>query len=160
MKRIIRLTMIIIAMCLFSPAITSAKDRQQREERRTPEQIDEMQANHIATRLKLDDENKAKFVTVYCSLQKAMRDLDSKNIRTTQSMSDEEVENAILSRFDRSQKILDIRRRGYDEYRAFLSPKQIEQVYQLEKQTKKRLAERHSKKGERPKDKGRRPKGN
>lgn len=155
MKKIIRLTMLIIAVCLVSPAIASAKDRQQREERKSPEQIDEMQADHIATRLKLDDETKAKFVSVYCALQKEVRDVDGKNIRTNSDMTDEEVENAILTRFDHSQKILDIRRRGYNEYRKFLSPRQIEKVYRLEKQTKKRLSERRAdrSKGKTPKDK-------
>lgn len=146
MKRTIRLIMLVLAVCLVSPAIASAKDRKQREERRTPEQIAEMQAGHIATRLKLDEETKAKFISVYCELQKEVRAVNDKNIRPTSEMSDEEIESAILARFERSQKILDIRRRGYDEYRKFLSPRQIEQVYRLEKQTKKRLFEHKSKK--------------
>lgn len=144
MKRTIRLIMLVLAVCLVSPTIASAEERQQRKERKTPEQIAEMQARHIASRLKLDEETAARFSGVYCAIQKSVRELNEKNIRTTPTMTDEEVENAILSRFERSQKMLDIRRRGYDEYRKFLTPRQIEEVYRLEKQTKKRLFEHKS----------------
>lgn len=145
MKRTIRLIMLVLAVCLVSPAIASAEKRQQREERKSPEQIAEMQGRHIASRLKLDEEMTARFLGVYCAIQKAVREVGDKNTGTTPTMTEEEVENVILSRFDRSQKILDIRRRGYDEYRKFLTPRQIEEVYRLEKQTKKRLSERAAK---------------
>lgn len=49
----------------------------------------------------------------------------------------------IQNRFDRSQKLLDIRKKYYDEYSKFLTQKQIERVYELEKQMMKRLSDRH-----------------
>ena len=63
-------------------------------------------------------------------------------------MTDAEAEQAIKSRMERSQKILDLREKYYKEYNKFLSPKQIQRVYELEKQSMKRLA-RHGKMGKR-----------
>ena len=54
-------------------------------------------------------------------------------------MTDAEVEKNIKERFAHSRKLLDIREKYYDVYRSFLSPKQIQRVYELEKQVMKRL---------------------
>ena len=47
--------------------------------------------------------------------------------------TDAEVEQAIKARFAQSRKILDIREEYYNEFRKFLSPKQIQKMYNMEK---------------------------
>ena len=57
--------------------------------------------------------------------------------------TDAEVEARIKARFEQSRKILDIREKYYKEYRKFLSPKQIQRIYTVEKRCKNRMR-RHS----------------
>ena len=45
-------------------------------------------------------------------------------------------------RFERSQKVLDIRNKYYQEFSKFLTQKQIEQMYDKERKMMKRLSER------------------
>jgi hypothetical protein len=70
-------------------------------------------------------------------------------------MTDAEAEQAIKQRMERSQKILDLREKYYGKYSQFLSPKQIERVYELERQAMQRLA-RHGKTSHRHQQKTRR----
>ena len=56
--------------------------------------------------------------------------------------SDAEVDRAIQERFERSEQILAIRKKYYKEYRRFLSPQQVERIYQLERRTMGRLGRR------------------
>lgn len=57
--------------------------------------------------------------------------------------TDTEVEARIKARFAQSRKILDIREKYYKEYRKFLSPKQIQRIYTVEKRCKNKM-KRHS----------------
>ena len=57
--------------------------------------------------------------------------------------TDAEVEARIKARFDQSRKILDVREKYYKEYRKFLSPKQIQRIYTVEKRCKNKM-KRHS----------------
>lgn len=47
------------------------------------------------------------------------------------------------NRFDHSKRILAIREKYYEEYSKFLSQKEIEQVYELERQAMRRLSQRN-----------------
>lgn len=55
-------------------------------------------------------------------------------------MTDSETEQAIKERFERSQRILNIRQAYYAKYSEFLTQPQIRQVYELERQMMIRLA--------------------
>jgi len=46
-----------------------------------------------------------------------------------QTPTDDEVDKMMRDRFKQSRKILDIREKYYDEFRKFLSPKQVQKVY-------------------------------
>ena len=71
------------------------------------------------------------------------RELDSSLVsmkkKGNQSLTDAEIEKNIKERFAHSRKLLDIREKYYGVYRGFLSPKQIQRVYELEKQVMKRF---------------------
>ena len=121
------LTVIMAAFCGTAYAQKSDKQRMSRE------QLAEVQARHIAQQLAFDDETTAKFVDTYSRCQKEIWTLAplKKGVRGA-AKTDIETEEAIESRFERSQKLLDIRKKYYKEYSEFLTPKQIQRVYSLE----------------------------
>ena len=62
---------------------------------------------------------------------RAVRDMNPRAPRST--LTDAEVEQVIKARFAQSRKMLDIREKYYNEFRKFLSPKQIQKMYNMEK---------------------------
>ena len=133
----------MIATSAVAFAQPQSSKRQQRISR---EQLAEVQARHIAEQLALTEDVTEKFVTTYCQQQKEVWALGPKTGR--KQTSDEE---QIQQRFDRSEKILAIRKKYYKEYSKFLTQAQIKRAYELERQMMKRLQQ----KGKRqPKKKG------
>ena len=106
----------------------------------TIEQMTEMQANKIIGELGLDDKTAAKFTDVYKKYMKELDDLRKKNMPKKPDMkpedgkapampTDAEVDKMMRNRFKQSRETLDIREKYYDEFRKFLSPKQVQKVY-------------------------------
>ena len=115
--------------------------RPQGHRRMTLEQMTEMQANKIIGELGLDDKTAAKFTDVYKKYMKELDDLRKKNIPKKPDMkpedgkapampTDAEVDKMMRNRFKQSRETLDIREKYYDEFRKFLSPKQVQKVYE------------------------------
>ena len=144
MKKIVTMMVLTIAMLTVSMNL-AAQENQNKKQRMSREQLAEAQAKHIAHDLALDDATSQKFVKAFCDYQKEVWALGprthGKNGKKAE-MTDDEVEKAIKERMERSQKILDLREKYYKEYNKFLTPKQIQRVYDLEKQTMKRLGRR------------------
>ena len=137
MEKIIR-TLLLAVMMTACCVITNAQDKG--KQRISREQLAETQARHIAQQLAFDDETTAKFVDTYSRCQKEVWSLaPRKRVGKGASKNDRETEEAIEERFDRSQKLLDIRKKYYKEYSKFLTPKQIQRVYSIEKNMMKRL---------------------
>ena len=119
--------------------------RPQGHRRMTIEQMTEMQANKIIGELGLDDKTAAKFTDVYARYMKEMNDLRKEGMdfrmrgriqkgdtlakMKMQMPTDAEVDKMMRDRFKQSRKMLDIREKYYDEFRKFLSPKQVQKVY-------------------------------
>lgn len=143
MKKIIRIMVVAVLLAAVSTA-TYAQDKQR--QRATREQLAEMQARRIAGEMAFDDKTSTRFIDTYVSCQKEIWALGPRTGRPGKKdkgeMTDEQAEQAIKDRFAHSQKILTIRQKYYAEYSKFLSQKQIERVYQLEKQMMNRLANR------------------
>ena len=57
-------------------------------------------------------------------------------------MTDEETGQMLKARFAHSRKILDLRQMYYGIYSEFLTQKQIQRVYELERQMMGRLSKR------------------
>lgn len=137
MEKIIR-TLLLAVMMTACCVTTNAQDKG--KQRISREQLAETQARHIAQQLAFDDETTAKFVDTYSRCQKEVWSLaPRKRVVKGASKTDRETEEAIEERFDRSQKLLDIRKKYYKEYSKFLTPKQIQRVYSIEKNMMKRL---------------------
>ena len=138
MKRIINFLLLAVMAVVFAGQANAQSTRQ----RMTREQLAETQANNIAKRMNFDGDVKEKFVNTYCQFQKELWTVAPKRRQKGKSGERQTSENSIEQRFDRSQKILDLRKKYYKKYSEFLSQDQIAQVYKIEKQMMNRLKAR------------------
>ena len=150
MKRIINFLLMVVAFVAFSiPTFAQDNNTKQRKSR---EQMVEAQAKHIAKEMAFDDAVSARFVKTFCEYQKEVWALGPRHQKPqgqkAKPQSDADAEKAMKERFAHSQKILDLREKYYDEYSKFLTPKQIQRVYQLERQMMQRLSKQRT--GQRP----------
>ena len=140
MNKMISMMVIAIAM-LFSSNNTFAQSNNQ--QRLSREELAEKQARHIAHDLALDDAATQKYVATYCAYQKEVWALGPRVKRhQSENATEAEAEQANKARMEQSQKILDLREKYYKEYSKFLTPRQIQRVYELEKKSMKRLQKR------------------
>jgi len=143
MKNLLRIMLLVTAVFAF----TSSASAQQRRggERFSREQLAEKQAKHIAEELALSSDVTEKFITTYLNCQREVWALGPRQSRNrNSSMTDCQTDSVIQARFDHSQKLLNIRKKYYAEYSKFLTSKQIERVYELERQMMKRLSDRRN----------------
>lgn len=108
--------------------------------RMTLEQMVDMQSNKIIGDLGLDDKTAVKFKDVYKKYMTEMDELRKKDMPKRPDVkpeegkkpampTDAEVEKRMRDRFAQGHKMLDIREKYYDEFRKFLSPKQIQKIF-------------------------------
>ena len=143
MKRIFSISLCAIMMALCTTAVQAQNNGGSSRQRMTREQLAEAQAKHISHELALDDATSKKFIETYLDYQKEVWALGPRLSRRQQAETEDEAEQAIKQRMERSQKILDLREKYYKEYRKFLSPKQIQRVYELERKAMHRLSKKH-----------------
>lgn len=144
MKNIIKVLALAIAMITINASTYAQKDERQRM---TREQLAKAQARFIAYEMAMDDTTATQFVETFCQFQKDIWALGPRPKRETSLLSDKEAEQAMHERFAHSQKILDLRKKYYLKYCKFLTPQQIERVYELEKGMMNRLFNRSKNKG-------------
>ena len=141
--------MVLAAIVMGSQVTLFAQEKKEtKSERRqfNKEQMLEIQCNQIIKGLALDDATATKFIPVYKQYMEEMqatrhmgvcRNVANRTAADKQIPkpvpTDAEVEQAIKARFAQSRKILDIREEYYNEFRKFLSPKQIQKMYNMEK---------------------------
>lgn len=149
-KLVLRLFMVMCMMTISSTIVNAqhTKPGVQKTERKrmTREQLAETQARHICYELALDDETSAKFTTEYCNYMKELWAIGPRAGKRQQGeMTDAQAEAKTKQDFERSQKILDLRAKYYKRYSTFLTQRQIQRVYEIEKQMRNRLAnKRHA----------------
>lgn len=132
--KIILLTLVMISVC----GEVSAQNRKQRL---TREQFSETQAKHIADALALNDRTSDRFIKTYMQQQREIWALGPR-LKRGKGNSEKDSEKTIQQRFERSQKLLNIREKYYKEYSKFLTQKQIQRMYEIERQTMRRLQAR------------------
>ena len=154
MKNMAKTWLAALVLVACSLTMTAQSDNNQRMSR---EQLAEAQAKHIANELGLDEGTTKKYVETFCDYQKEIWALGPRETgRKKTEMTDAETDQEIQARFERSEKILSIRQKYYKRYIKFLTPKQIDKAYKLEREAMKRLA-KHGNKGQHgKKDGGRR----
>jgi Spy/CpxP family protein refolding chaperone len=148
MKKVFSILLTAIMMMAFSTAVSAQENNGQqpsKKQRMSREQMAEMQAKHIARQLALDDATSQKFIETFSAYQKevwTLRPQGKQHGKKKSEMTDAEVEKSIKDQFDHSQKILTLRQEYYKKYSKFLTPKQIQRVYELGKQSMNRLSKR------------------
>lgn len=162
--------MLMVACFLGTQGMNAQNEEQKRGRKRmTLEQITELQANKIVQELGLDDATAAKFTDVYKKYKKEMEEVRKPNFGKRPDVkpedkgqrpvpTDAEVEKRIKENFAQSRKMLDIREKYYDEFRKFLSPKQIQKVYDQGNNMRDKFhREMNRRAGMKPMDGGNRP---
>lgn len=139
MKNIIRFFVLTVTMVTFCVSTYAQKNDRQRI---TREQLAKAQAHFIADKMEMNDTTTKQFVETFCQFQKDIWVLGPRPKRDSSHLSDKEAEQAMNERFAHSQKILDLRKKYYLKYSEFLTPKQIERVYELERRMMNRLFHR------------------
>lgn len=135
---------ILVALTLLMSVLTlqaqvSGKQRISRE------QLAETQAQHIAKDLAFDDATTAKFVATYCEYQKELWAIGSRPKKAqNETLSEKQAEAQMQQQFTRSQRILDLREKYYKKYSTFLTQRQIQRVYEIERGMRKKLMQRHA----------------
>lgn len=134
-------TIILTLMLIFTTIGSQAQDARQRMSR---EQMAETQAKHIAAALNLTGKTYDRFVETYENYKKELWQTAPKRSKNKcrKSETEEQAAENTRQRFERSQKMLDIRNKYYQEFSKFLTQKQIEQMYEKERKMMKRLSER------------------
>lgn len=133
MKSLMKINMVAMMVFAFC-TIGMAQNEKQRMNR---EQLAEKQAMHIAQELAFDDATTQRFIETYSACQQEIWALGPRP--EIESATEEEAEQAIKERFERSQAVLDLREKYYEEYSKFLTQKQILHVYELEHKSMDRL---------------------
>lgn len=146
MKKMLSLALCAIMMAVCSTAV-QAQTEKSKKQRISREELAEKQARHIAHELALDDATTQKYVDTYKACQQEVWALGPRVKRHQDNVTEAEAEQANKARFEQSEKILKIREKYYKEYSKFLTQKQIERAYELERKSMNRLAKRHHQKG-------------
>lgn len=137
-----------IMMAAMTLGLQAQDNTQQRKSR---QELAETQARHIASQLAFDDKTTARFVEVYQQCQSEVWALGPR-LERGQGRGGKQKRGAdsgitMKQRFERSQKLLDIRKKYYEKYSTFLSEQQIERVYQMEHSMMNKLSQHGKKKG-------------
>lgn len=112
------------------------------------EHLTKMQASRISQSLGLDNKTSQKFIETFCQCRKEMgATRHHRHGKKRAEMTDAEVDKAIKADFAQGRKILDIREKYYKAYSKFLTPKQIQRVYDMERQDMQRFAKKWQQKG-------------
>ena len=135
-----------MALAMFMVCMSMGANAQNKQKkdgsRMSVEQLTELRAKRIAQALALDDATAQKFTTTFCACQKELYAANKamNKGKKRSEMTDAEIETIQKDRFKQSRKLLDLREKYYGEYRKFLSARQVQRVYELEKQDFKKFA--------------------
>ena len=142
--------MMVVAVLMGTEVMNAQQKEGKRpmRKRMTMEQMAERQAGKFVNELGLDDKTAARFTEVYkkymaeqdevrkefapdFAMRGKMEDnKDGKEFKMKmEAPTDEQVDKMMRDRFKQSRKMLDIREKYYDEFRKFLSPKQVQRIY-------------------------------
>lgn len=132
----IMITALIVCGTMWAQGQTTDTQRKERK-RPTKEQMQNMRCARLAEELTLSDDAREKFVATYKDYLNERSKINQSqrgdfNNKKKEVKTDAEVEKMIKSRFATSRQILDLREKYYDKFRKFLTPKQIQKMYDFE----------------------------
>ena len=126
--------MIIIAMTMLMAVNLHA---QQPANRQQGMQRIEQHVRHYSEVFELNEEQAQQFATLYKAYNKQMRAIHDQyrheRPAAGTTLTDEQIEQRILDNFAQSRAILNVREQYYQKFRKFLTPSQINQIFEDEK---------------------------
>ena len=128
-----RLTLLALLLCVSSALY--AQQSQRESSRPSRQGLSRVQAAYIAKQLGFDEATTRRFVELYAKQQQEIWALSPRDKATKGARTDAEAERAIKDYFERSEQLLSIRKKYYQEFRNFLTPQQIERIYKLDRRT-------------------------
>lgn len=124
MTKLLRILLVAIMVMASGAAAMAQASGSQRLSR---EELAAKQAQYIAHELALDQSTTDKYVETYCQYQREVWALGSRKGLT------------VGQRLERSQQILDLRKKYYHIYSEFLTEQQIDKAYKLERKLLDRM---------------------
>lgn len=127
------------ALLLVAGAMAFAQPQNQVAEKQelTPEQRAENKARIISDRLLLSDETAVKFVPLYKEYSLNIQAINKKyrpERKRSSEKTDSEIDADIRKGFKKSQEILDNRIAFYEKFIKVLTPRQVREMYKIEKE--------------------------
>ena len=123
---------IIIAIVVMASGM-SAMAQANSSQRLSRKELAVKQAQYIARELAFDKSNTDKYVETFCQYRNEVWALGPRKNLTTEQ------------RLERSQQILDLRKKYNTIYRGFLTEQQLDRAYKLEKRLLNRMCKNKSK---------------
>ena len=123
---------IIIAIVVMASGM-SAMAQANSSQRLSREELAVKQAQYIVRELAFDKSNTDKYVKTFCQYRNEVWALGPRKNLTTEQ------------RLERSQQILDLRKKYNTIYRGFLTEQQLDRAYKLEKRLLNRMGKNKSK---------------
>lgn len=123
MKRSIILVLLTLCIALTAGAQTSPRQK-----------MIHMAALRIAESIQVPASDKEAFVTLYQNYKKESTAIMAVKAPQT-GEPDQDAEAKILGDFAKSEKLLELRKKYYGEFRKILSPTQIQKMYDAERKS-------------------------
>lgn len=130
MKHLFQSILIAIVVMASGMSVMAKTDSSERLSR---EELALKQAQYISQELALDKETADKYVETYCAYQQEVWALGPRKNLTTEQ------------RLERSQQILDLRKKYNAIYGGFLTEQQLDKAYKLEKRLLDRMGKNKAK---------------
>jgi len=131
-----------LAFCLLIGLITLTSQAQPgrfRPEMFNDEELIQMQIRDIVSWLKLEGKESELFIQDYTAFKKEIKEV-AKNATPPQfGDSEDEIDKALQNNLEVSEKILQIRKKYYNKFKAYLKPSQIQTMYWIENEAGRRM---------------------
>ena len=127
--------LILLALLILMSSALYAQQSQRESSLPSRQGLSQVQAAYIAKQLGFDEATTRRFVELYAKQQQEIWALSPRDKATKGVRTDAEAERAIRDYFERSEQLLAIRKKYYQEFRNFLTPQQIERIYKLDRRT-------------------------
>lgn len=131
-----RQIMITLLLILVSTTL-SAQDAQKLNERYFQAKVKE-----LAMRLKMTDEQKAKFIPMYRDYSEKMRAVVGEYKKPTKPLTDQERLALTKQKLERQQQAQSIRMKYVDEFSTILTAQQVSQLFEVESEIQRKLMQR------------------
>mgnify|MGYP000010876396 CR=1 FL=1 len=144
MKNLFKFFLFVMIFMMGGSTVLAQKGNKKKT-RVNREELAIKQAKYITGEMALDDATATKFEEAYCSYQREVWALGPRGGKAAKRSGGITMEQ----RLEHSQKILDLRRKYYKIYQGFMTERQIDQAFKLEKRLMNRMMNRAHNKNKR-----------